>query len=120
MQLSVKVERYAHDSESDLVSPKGFWFRAGNVRDVTVESVSYYCDEMKEAWDDEFIGLGGFDSCLNKDRNVNIYHCSPYPEGAAWCAMPINYCPFCGAEIAIAEVEATTQFTQRDNSQPPR
>lgn len=65
-------------------------------------SVKYCCDKMKEAWEDAFIGFGEYDSILHVVDKVCIYHCHPWPEGAAWDEMPICCCPFCGEGITIS------------------
>mgnify|MGYP000468811137 CR=1 FL=1 len=71
---------------------------------ILVGETQFCCDDMKEAWDDDFIGFGEkFDSILNYDHCVNIYKCHPYPEGACWITMGIKYCPFCREEIKIEQ-----------------
>jgi hypothetical protein len=58
---------------------------------------------MKEAWSEDFIDFGETESFMNKDNNVNIYRCYPYPEGAAWSEMAIRICPFCAEPIEVLE-----------------
>lgn len=64
--------------------------------------VTFCCNEMAEAFKEYFIGFGEYDSCgINKTEEVCIYHCSPYPEGAVYYQMPIQFCPFCKEEIKV-------------------
>lgn len=62
----------------------------------------YCCEKMEEAIDEGFVKFGEFDDYpFNKNTNLNIFLCHPYPEGACWDEMPIKYCPFCGEEVKI-------------------
>lgn len=80
-----------------------YLWKAGDVESIASVKQEYCCDNMAEAFKDQFIVFGEYDSMLNRDRNVNIVHCSPYPEGAVWDEMAINFCPFCAAPIEITE-----------------
>jgi hypothetical protein len=40
-----------------------------------------------------------WDSIFNEDNQVNIFRCSPWPEGAVWDKKPISFCPFCGCRV---------------------
>jgi hypothetical protein len=78
---------------------------AGELRDISFGFIPC-CDNIKSAITDNFLSLGEYDSYgLNKDGNINILRCAPYPEGAVWHELPIKYCPFCGEKIEIEEVE---------------
>lgn len=59
------------------------------------------CEEMTDAIDKEIIQLGN-DSCLDKpeDKRVNIIR--PSWEDSIVLSS-INFCPFCGAKIILAE-----------------
>ena len=67
------------------------------------------CNDMKIALDEHFIGLGDYDNgsfvMPKNEIAINIYQCSPYPEGATWDDMPIQFCPFCGSKIIIEIIE---------------
>ena len=64
-------------------------------------SIDYCCHEMEIS---DAVRFGEWDSMLNRNSDVNISTCSPYPEGAVWDEEAINFCPFCGTKI---EVEIT-------------
>jgi hypothetical protein len=83
----------------------GWIIKVGELAEITCEIIDFCCEEMEDAWKsrDRFIGFGEFDGMLNKDCNVNIYHCSPWPEGAVWDEMAIRFCPFCAEPIEIEE-----------------
>ena len=101
-----------------------FWCKCGNathphkrIKDKTkhgkgdlyryfIKEIKYCCDDMKEAFDKKFVGFGdyedgGYVGFYKANTDINIYFCSPYPEGAFWDAMKINFCPFCGKKIEI-------------------
>ena len=74
----------------------------------SVKEVEYCCDDMREAWEEKYIGFGDFeDSVATRytDALVNIYSCSAYPEGAAWSKMSIGYCPFCQERISLELID---------------
>lgn len=77
----------------------------GKVYGIKAIDVEFCCDDMKGAFEENYIRFGEYppDSILNYDSNVNIYRCFPYPEGACWDEMPIKYCPFCAEEIQIIQ-----------------
>ena len=83
--------------------PKYYLFRKDDVEEIKGEVESPCCPDMKMALDEQFIGFGEYDSMLNKLDFMCIYHCSPYPEGACWDEMEIDFCPFCGEEIIVGE-----------------
>ena len=82
--------------EKKIVKPE--LHSQGTQDDWEVEITSYCCDEMKEAVNDRFIGNSEPDGGYRGDV-YSIFHCSPYPEGAAWDSMNIQFCPFCGKGI---------------------
>ncbi len=56
---------------------------------------------MENAWDEQ-INLSSADSDYRHDNSdVVISRCHPYPEGASWDDVKINYCPFCGKPINV-------------------
>jgi hypothetical protein len=58
---------------------------------------------MRVAWDGEFIGYGDREDGDTKgNKNINIYRFDSDEE--IWSALPISYCPFCGASIEIQQV----------------
>lgn len=59
---------------------------------------------MKYAINKRFIVFGDYDSVLNRDINLNIIHCNPYPEGSVFDKLPIKYCPFCAKEFKIIDI----------------
>lgn len=95
MQIKRVTKRYTKDVS--VYAP------AGSVEKVIGAPAEFCCEEMAEAWKEKFISFGEYDGILNKDGNVNIYHCSPYPEGACWGELAIKFCPFCGEEIEIVD-----------------
>jgi hypothetical protein len=73
--------------------------------------VEFCCEEMKEAWNDRFIGFGEFDSYpINRIVDVCVYRCFAYPEGAFYNEMPLKYCPFCAEEIKIVITDAPLEL----------
>jgi len=72
-----------------------------------IEMGEYCCNFMKEAIDDEYIVFGEYGEYMSKDLNLNIIHCSPYPEGAVFTECPIEYCPFCADKIIVRIVDET-------------
>ena len=83
--------------------PKHYLFRKGDVEEIKGEIESSCCLDMKMALDEYYVGFGEYDDLLNEVPGVCIYHCNPYPEGASWDEMIINFCPFCGEEIILEE-----------------
>ncbi len=81
--------------------------------DIKEVEVKYCCKPMEEAFREKYIGFGEFnvDRPLNWDNNVNIFHCSPYPEGAYWEAMAIKSCPWCKEEVKIQNIETKSYKT---------
>lgn len=75
--------------------------KAGTLREVSVDEYTFCCTQMQDAVDAKFIGFGDYDYFMNTDTDVNIYKCTPYPDGAVWDCMAINLCPFCGAQITV-------------------
>ena len=92
-------------------------FGAFELKEVVRESVEFCCEKMEEAFAGRYIVFGEYDGVFNKDTCVNIVHCSPYPEGAAWDEMAINTCPFCGEDIDVTvetkELEEQVRVEQR-------
>ncbi len=74
-----------------------------------VVSIAFCCDKMRDACDDEFVKFGEYDGSASQHRcnTMNIFRCSAYPEGAFWDEIPINRCPWCGAEINVVEIGST-------------
>jgi hypothetical protein len=106
MKLKV-IRRYWDKAGNRRIKPgQESKFDVGNLESVRDEVVSFCCDEMEKAWGDHFVHFGELDALLgNLNGDVNIYHCSPYPEGAAWSEMAIRFCPFCAEPIEILEDE---------------
>jgi len=71
------------------------------IGEIKLISTSFCCGEMEKAWEERVVNFGEYDNILNRDNNVNIYKCEPYPEGAVWDEYPIKFCPFCGEQIII-------------------
>jgi len=78
-----------------------------SIYDIEESEINYCCKLMEEAFQEGFIGFGEFnvERPLNKNNNVNIFHCSPYPEGAVWNEMAIELCPWCKEKIQILNIE---------------
>jgi hypothetical protein len=89
MKLDVEYRKEEHD----------------NYAEIEVTQLQFCCDEMKEAWENDFVGLADYSNKTSvrskTEVEVNIYKCYPYPEGAAWDGMEIEFCPFCGKEIEL-------------------
>lgn len=95
MRIIAERKRYKNDSTGICSWEKG------DVSEIKETDFFPCCDKAKEAWANKFIGFGEFDSMLNKNKHVCIYQCSPYPEGAVYDEMEIEYCPFCAAKIQV-------------------
>ena len=54
---------------------------------------------MKEAMEESAIKFGDYEDPSKHDKTLNIFKCSPYPEGACWDEYAIRFCPFCGEKI---------------------
>ena len=67
------------------------------------------CERMKEALEGNYIGFGRYSAYLNNNSKVNIFRRSPWTEleEEFWHEMPIQFCPFCKAEIKTIEVKRT-------------
>ena len=88
------------------VKIKKIYWGDGTWRGYKEVSTLYCCDAMEEAMDDWAIGFGVKEQYgKGKNRKMNIWRCAPYYKGAWWYEHPIEYCPFCGLEIVIKEVE---------------
>jgi hypothetical protein len=96
MKIDIKIEYHVKEST---------FIKKGEIRDIKAVNIEYCCDKMKAAFSDNFVGFGEYppDNILNYNKEVNIYDCSPYPEGACWNEMPISYCPFCAEKIQIGQ-----------------
>ena len=81
---------------------KSIYSEDNSLEQVRLLNTDYCCDEMKEAFDGYFITFGGE---YNREAEVSIRSCSPYPEGSWWDYMKINVCPFCGTKIQLIETE---------------
>src|SRR3990167_3738963 len=66
----------------------------------------FCCLRLEKAWNADAVGFGEANSSYGEQGGVNIYHCSPYPEGAVWDEYPIDFCPFCGIAIEVKSLEA--------------
>lgn len=102
MEVTTKTEYLSRR----IVGPNGRASAVNQVYDIKEEVTRWCCDDMREAWgkdygQNQYIGFGEYEYGLNRDRNVNIYHCSPWPEGAAWHKLAIRFCPFCAERIII-------------------
>lgn len=85
MKVVIKVNRYLPTLH-----------KKGDIKNIEVKDIDFCCDGMKKAWG-KFIEFGDY----KKSLNINIFNCSPWPEGAVWDEMAIKYCPFCGTEIVV-------------------
>lgn len=65
--------------------------------------VNVCCESMEHALDARFISIGYYEYPDKTDNSVNIFKCYPWPEGAAWDSMKIEFCPFCGKKIEVSE-----------------
>ena len=91
MKVTTETEYYPNDHA----------YQAGEVRNISYKTVEFCCEEMRHAFEYDYIQFGEFHSNLNTDKNVNIARCSPYPEGAVWEEKPIKFCPFCAEQVEI-------------------
>lgn len=76
-------------------------YTKGEVESVQWTDFDPCCPEAKTAWNRGFIRFGERDTTLNHIERACVYSCLPYPEGAVWDSMPINFCPFCAAPIVL-------------------
>jgi len=107
MKVKTKTSYYDRDGilGEKLGLPRHYLFRKGDVEKIKGVVESACCPDMELALEENFIGFGEYDSMLNRVQSICIYHCSPYPEGACWDEMIIDFCPFCGDEIIVEEEE---------------
>jgi len=73
--------------------------------EVKLLNVDFCCKKMEEAFYDHYVGFGEYDSTLNKEATINIFHSDHFPEGCSTDSLSIEYCPFCGAKIECIEQE---------------
>ena len=92
--MKAKAKRKIRTTDSE------YWTK-GDTEETRIDSREFCCGDMAEAWEENFIHFGETDGFLNRDENINIAHCSPYPEGAVFDEMAINFCPFCATKIEI-------------------
>lgn len=76
-------------------------YKEGDTQDIWADRIEFCCDGMQLAFENDFIGFGEKERMLNKNKNVNIYSCAPYPEGAVWDECAIKFCPFCSLPVEI-------------------
>ena len=94
MKVLISIENYNKD---------WIFYKKGDIKDIRVIETFFCCNKMEKAWKDRFIYFGEYDEIsLNKNRDVNIYRCYAYPEGAVWDECKIDRCPFCGERISIS------------------
>lgn len=60
--------------------------------------VDWCCDEMKKAYDSNFISFGERE-WGNTINGFCLYDVHCYPEGPSVYELKIDYCPFCGEKI---------------------
>lgn len=97
--MILTFKKYFYQYSSSL----GF-FKRGDLEKIEVKEIHFCCEKLKKAFGGIFVGFGEVDSCLNKNEDINIYHCDAYPEGACWESMPIKFCPFCATELKVKEL----------------
>lgn len=77
--------------------------KRNNVYQYNEKIDNFCCDDMENAYKEDFIIFGAKDDNWS-DKNINITHCSPWPDGASWSEMPISFCPFCASKIDIENI----------------
>ena len=84
----------------------------GNLSHYLPNYQSFCCEDMEIAISDGHIKLGEYEHGMNgiDDKEMNIFHCLPFPEGACWDKMQIKFCPFCGEKIEICEEDNTGEM----------
>lgn len=78
-----------------------------NGLDAVTTISNYCCDDLEKAFNDELIGFGGINNLLLEGSDsVNIYKYNKDEDEDKddYDLYPINFCPFCGANINIEEV----------------
>lgn len=95
MKIKRSTKRYTRDISMSAVK--------NSIEEISGIPCDFCCEVMAGAWEEDFISFGEFEGLLNKNGNVNIYHCRPYPEGAFWDELAIKFCPFCGEKIEIID-----------------
>ena len=83
----------------------------GNVNSRQMVELLPCCEQMSIAVGladpfDCFVGFGEFQEDYGRHpASLNISHCKPWPEGAGWDYMAIQFCPFCAEAITLQEVQ---------------
>jgi len=92
--------------KKDVKSRAGFLFdhKKGDLEETIFHDAEFCCDEMEEAFEEKVVHFGEYENFRNKNCNINISHCSPYPEGAVFDDYTIKYCPFCSKVISLKEI----------------
>ena len=98
MKIVAPVKRYTEDYNIGYTP-----HRKGDISELKAwkAKITYCCKRMETAFDEHFVVLGEYDGIGNKNADVNITHCSAYPEGAFWDEMKIDFCPFCAEKIEV-------------------
>jgi hypothetical protein len=100
MKLTYRTDRYKEKPSKHM----SFLWKIGDIREIILREIDKVCcNDMREAMEENYIAFGDYDVLLNRNNDVNIFHCSPYPEGPCWSTMAIKYCPFCAEEIITEE-----------------
>ena len=94
--LAVRT-RYKNDPTSEIFS-----WKKGDVQSVQWSDFQPCCVKAQQAWHKSLIGFGERDTTINNVERVCVYACLPYPEGAVWDSMPIDFCPFCAAPVTLS------------------
>lgn len=89
----------------------------GRVERVAYGPLMMCCDKMKDAFADNYVGVGGMEDRWEPPAALNIYKCYPYPEGAFWEAMAIERCPWCGEPIEIVTCDDDESVEDRSSGQ---
>jgi hypothetical protein len=66
------------------------------------------CNEIYNAFDENFIRFGHPDDYDNCDINITSKRC--YPEGCFMDVLRITHCPFCRKKIIVLRKEENAKF----------
>jgi hypothetical protein len=78
---------------------KAQWtYHAGKKYELKEDDIIFCCEDMSKS---EAVSFGESDVGLNRNENVNISYCHPWPDDPDWDYEAIKFCPFCGTKIEI-------------------
>jgi len=102
--VEIKIIKIRHDDDYISDNLPFLSHKKGDIESIDCKIEKYCCDDIEKAMEDNFVCFGEYESYgFNKNENVNIVKCLPWPEGAFFEEMAIKFCPFCGNKIEYIE-----------------